>query len=179
MARVTRAVISGLSGLVFSAAMFLQLSTFATGSVRLAWNPVPDPGVAGYNIHYGGASNAYTNESNVGRATNAFIAGLVEGATYYFAATTYSTTGLESPFSNEVSYKVPVLVALSLQIIKSNGLPVSLSISTTGLISGPWTLQFSPDMKTWTMVAHGTNQAVKILVPINSLPMQFFRLRGQ
>jgi len=55
-----------------------QLSVFATGSVTLAWNACTDPNVAGYNVYYGGASGAYTNEICAGNATNATISGLVE-----------------------------------------------------------------------------------------------------
>jgi hypothetical protein len=85
----------------------MPLSAFATGSVTLAWNASTDPIVAGYNVYYGGASGAYTNEISVGNATNATISGLVQGTTYYFAATTYAASGMESPFSSEVSYWVP------------------------------------------------------------------------
>src|SRR5208283_5100246 len=42
-----------------------------------------------------------------GNATNMTVSGLVEGNTYYFAATTYNSSGIQSPFSNEVSYSVP------------------------------------------------------------------------
>jgi hypothetical protein len=88
----------------------MQLSAFAAGSVTLAWNPSTDPIVAGYNIYYGGASATYTNEIPVGNATNVTISGLVPGATYYFAATTYSAAGVESAFSSEVSCLVPLNV---------------------------------------------------------------------
>ncbi|MGO8837376.1 MAG: fibronectin type III domain-containing protein, partial [Limisphaerales bacterium] len=87
-----------------------QLSAFAAGSVNLAWNPTTDSTVVGFNIYYGGASATYTNEFSVGMATNATISGLVPGATYYFAATTYNAAGLESPFSAEISYLVPPIV---------------------------------------------------------------------
>ena len=86
----------------------LQLSAFATGSVTLAWNASTNPNVAGYNVYYGGASGAYTNKICAGNATNATISGLVQGATYYFAATTYVASGIESPFSSEVSSLVPL-----------------------------------------------------------------------
>ena len=86
----------------------MQLSAFATGSVTLAWNASTNPIVAGYNVYYGGASGTYTNEISAGNATNATISGLVEGTTYYFAATTYTSSGVESPFSSEVSYQVPL-----------------------------------------------------------------------
>jgi len=87
--------------------VIMQLSAFGAGSVTLAWDPSADPLVVGYNVYYGGASGTYTNEISSGNATNATIAGLVPGATYYFAATTYNAAGMESSFSSEVSYLVP------------------------------------------------------------------------
>ena len=83
----------------------------------MAWNACTDPNVAGYNVYYGGASGAYTNEICAGNATNATISGLVEGATYYFAATTYAASGMESPFSSEVSYLVPLNVPIVVPIV--------------------------------------------------------------
>jgi len=90
----------------------MQLSAFATGSVTLAWNASTDPSVAGYNIYYGGTSGNYTNEICAGNATNATISGLVQGTTYYFAATSYASSGMESSFSSEVSYLVPMNVPI-------------------------------------------------------------------
>ena len=63
-------------------------SVLGTQSVTLAWNPVTNANVAGYNIYYGSASGNYTNVTSVGNVTNATISGLTEGATYYFATTT-------------------------------------------------------------------------------------------
>ena len=97
-----------LIGTLFGAAQFCA---FATGSVTLAWIPSADPSVVGYNLYYGGASGVYTNTIQAANSTNAIVSGLVDGATYYFAATAYDSTGLESPFSNEASYVVPLTVA--------------------------------------------------------------------
>ena len=125
----------------------MPLSAFATGSVTLAWNASTDPSVAGYNVYYGGASGAYTNEISVGNATNATISGLVQGTTYYFAATTYAASGMESPFSSEVSYLVPMNVPIvnqpptlnainNLAMNENAGLQtVSLSGITSGAIN--------------------------------------------
>jgi hypothetical protein len=83
-------------------------SAFATASVTLAWQPSTDASVVGYNVYYGGASETYTNKISAGSAMSAVVSNLVPGATYYFAATAYDSTGLESPFSNEASYAVPL-----------------------------------------------------------------------
>ncbi|HUA38790.1 MAG TPA: fibronectin type III domain-containing protein, partial [Candidatus Sulfopaludibacter sp.] len=85
-------------------------SVLGTQSVTLGWNPATNANVAGYNIYYGSASGNYTNLTFVGNVTNATIAGLAQGATYYFAATTLGTSGLESGYSSEVSYTVPSTV---------------------------------------------------------------------
>lgn len=77
--------------------------------VQLAWNQTTDPSVTGYNVYWGGASGAYTNFADVGMATNVVIWGLTPEATYYFAATCYAS-GMESPFSNEAVYTVPIPV---------------------------------------------------------------------
>ena len=87
-------------------ALLIQLPAFAQ-NVTLAWNPSTDPTVVGYNIYYGGASGNYTNTLDAGNATNITVSGLVVGDTYYFAATSYNSSGVESPFSSEVSYSVP------------------------------------------------------------------------
>ncbi len=85
----------------------IQLPALATQSVTLAWNPSTDSTVVGYNIYYGGASHNYTNTLSAGNATNMTIPGLAGGTTYYFAATSYNGSGVQSPFSSEVSYLVP------------------------------------------------------------------------
>ena len=82
-------------------------SAFATGSVTLAWNPSISTNVAGYKIYYGLASGVYNNTISVGSSTNVTVTGLVEGTTYYFAATAVDALGVESQFSNETSYSVP------------------------------------------------------------------------
>lgn len=76
-------------------------------NVTLAWNPSTDSSVTGYSLYYGGASGTYTNKTNTGSATNATVAGLMSGNTYFFAVTAYNSSGLESLPSAEVAYTVP------------------------------------------------------------------------
>jgi hypothetical protein len=85
---------------------------FGAQSVTFAWDPVTNADLAGYNVYYGSASHTYTNITSVGNVTNATISGLMEGATYYFAATALNTSGLESTFSDEVPYTVPNTVPI-------------------------------------------------------------------
>ncbi len=45
---------------------------------------------------------------NAGNTTVATVSGLIEGGTYYFAATAYDTSALESDFSSENNYTAPI-----------------------------------------------------------------------
>ena len=75
--------------------------------VTLEWNPSTDKTVVGYKIYYGTMSGIYTVVVSVGNATNCtlklplFSSKLVR---FFFAATDYNIQGVQSPFSNEVSY---------------------------------------------------------------------------
>ncbi len=77
---------------------------FGEGSVSLTWDRSAGTNIAGYRIHYGTTSHTYSNVIEAGTSTNATVSGLINGATYYFAATAYDTSNLESDYSTEVSY---------------------------------------------------------------------------
>jgi hypothetical protein len=64
-------------------------------------------GVSGYRLYQGGTSRVYTNWVDSGSTTQATISGLTVGKTYYFAATAYNSSGVESDYSSEVAYTVP------------------------------------------------------------------------
>jgi len=160
----------------------LMLSPFfvqASGVVTLGWNPSPDPLIASYNIYYGGSSGIYTNKLAVGNAaTNITISGLVGGQTYYFAATAIDATGLETAYSSEVACLIPTRSVMYLALNRSNGVPVSVSVTVSGMIPVPWTLQTSTNLVGWTTLAQGTNLPVNFLVPVGQLACRFFRLLG-
>ncbi len=81
----------------------------ALGSVSLNWQPPTQnedgttlTDLAGYKIYYGKNSGAYQNEvviTNPG--TTGFVVDNLLPDTYYFAATAFNATGVESSFSAE------------------------------------------------------------------------------
>lgn len=72
------------------------------GEVRLAWDGVADPRVAGYELHFGTKPRAYS-QSVFTSSTSTMIDGLQGGPSYFFAvrACTSDRTTC-SAFSNEV-----------------------------------------------------------------------------
>ncbi len=110
--------------LSISLTVLSQISSFAAGSVVLAWDASPDAAVVGYRVYFGPGSGNYTNSATIGNATSATFNNLVDGATYYFAAVSYDASGVESDFSNEISYTVPAV---------TNGTPTLNAISNVTL----------------------------------------------
>jgi hypothetical protein len=79
------------------------------GQASLAWNASPGPFVAGYYVHYGLASHAYTWTIDVGNRTDHTVLNLGAGQTYFFAVTAYDAARNESQPSNEVSATISVV----------------------------------------------------------------------
>ena len=120
---------------VAAAAAFPAAAVDRAGvSVTLAWEWSTNSDVVGYNLYYGVASQTYTNRIQVGNVTNATISGLVSGTTYFFAATATDSVGLESEFSNEVTYTVkPVLVVTADNVSRPYG---ATNVTLTGTLTG-------------------------------------------
>jgi len=91
--------------------VFILLFLFTTigfsNTVSLQWDANSEPDVAGYKIYYGTNSGIYFVSIDVGNVTTTTVGNLKPGITYYFAATAYNVSRLESDRSNEVSYTVP------------------------------------------------------------------------
>jgi hypothetical protein len=85
-------------------------STATGASASLIWDPVQDPTVTGYSVHYGTQSAgqpglcAYEDSKFV-TGPSATITGLDPSTRYFFAVSAYN--GLEGPCSNEVSTVTP------------------------------------------------------------------------
>lgn len=89
----------------------ISSSASPTGAVvSLAWDPVQDPTVYAYHVHYGRQSTgqpgscSYSDSVSVSSPSVA-IDGLDPDTRYYFAVSAYN--GVNGPCSNEVSTVTP------------------------------------------------------------------------
>jgi hypothetical protein len=116
-----RAVLVTLTGLILSGCLEkvdpisnsggIIRSGFGSGSVTLSWQPPtenadgsPLTDLSGYNIYVGTNSNTYDymeiRLDNPGLIT--YVVENLDPGTYYFAATAFNSSGVESAFSREV-----------------------------------------------------------------------------
>ncbi len=85
----------------------ISTSATPTGAiVSLAWDPVQDPTVYGYHVHFGTQSSGQLGSCNYSDSMfvsnpSATITGLDPQTRYFFAVSAYN--GLSSACSNEVS----------------------------------------------------------------------------
>jgi hypothetical protein len=125
------------------------------------------------------ASGTYTDMVNPGNATSVTISGLVAGATYYFAATSYDILGMESDFSNEASYTVPGVFVPVVKILRTplNGQVV---LGVTGQVGHTYQVQASRLLADWvtigTVTAGATGSTEFIDINGGILPALFYRL---
>jgi len=87
-------------------AMLILVGTVAAGAERLtlAWDPSPSADVVGYRVYYGTNTRSYRFVTNGGLVLTQSVV-LPWRGRWFFAATAYDTNGLESDFSNEVSWE--------------------------------------------------------------------------
>lgn len=100
---------------IFLAALAMSVMSAGpalAGDATLSWaapttytNGTPLTDLAGYKVHYGTASGAYTQTTDVGKVTTYKVSNL-PNATYFFAVSAYNTAMAESGYSSEVSKSV-------------------------------------------------------------------------
>jgi hypothetical protein len=153
-----------LCALVLLVLLWFSTPAGAQSAVTLAWNPVPNPAIAGYRLYLGSSSQNYTNMIDAGNATQQTVPGLHPGATYHFAVTAYDVLGLESAYSSEVAYTVPVtnspppVVRISLL---NGGV---LQVTGIGQPGSTYAVDASQDFLGWTVVATATADGTGVFV---------------
>jgi hypothetical protein len=142
---------------LFSGLLFLSgVQVSSAAKVSLAWDTDPDPTVVGYKVYYGATSGVYTNSIDVGDVTSATLSNLVDGVTYYFSATAYDTTGLESDYSAEVvgampSPNAPPTLNAITSFAVNEGAPLQ-TVNLSGITSGS-----TNELQTLTVTASSSN----------------------
>ena len=168
--------------LVNTILLLVSLSCYAAvpsmgQSVELAWNPSRGSTIAGYRLYYGGASQTYTNTVDAGNATSVTVSNLTAGSTYFFAVTAYDLIGLESEFSQEISYTVPASARLEVRPLAGG----QMLVTGRGPVGYSYDIQTSRDCQNWavtgkaTMDANGTFQFTDAEAATNAL--RYYRLR--
>jgi hypothetical protein len=98
-----------------NASWVMQMATFqtvasvpSTHSVAISWSPSPSTDVAYYRVYRGTVSGGpYSLLATNITASTYTDTNVQSGATYYYVATTVSTDGLESIFSNQLNSVIP------------------------------------------------------------------------
>jgi hypothetical protein len=149
--------------------------TARAGSVTLAWNPSTNSDVAGYTVYYGEASGDYSSSVDAGPNLSATITGLTPGVTYYFVALAYDANGDESPFSNEITDRLPILPSIVTQPAAQTavaGAPVMLAVTACGdpPLSFQWLDGISPipgataSVLSWPQIGNANAGAYAVIV---------------
>ena len=87
------------------AALVMALAVAASAQrLTLAWDASPCACAASYRLYYGTNTRSYQFVTNTGLMLAQSVV-LPHGGRWFFAATAYSTNGLESDFSSEVSWE--------------------------------------------------------------------------
>ena len=163
--------------LIIALTLLAGLVGTRAASISLAWNPSSDTNVTGYNIYYGTASGVYTNEAAVGNVAVTTISNLTYGVSYYFAVTAVDSEGDESGFSNEATFTIPGILALS-----AGANPGDPMLITFPVASGHWyEVQASVDLQSWTTIwqtdMESSNNVIQFSDPdTSSFPSRFYRL---
>ena len=183
--------------------LLASISAFS-GQVKLCWEPSCDSAVTGYKIYYGWSSNSlpqigvgstyfpcrgtsypntfYSSDLvrcvDAGNTNTITLTNLLEGMYYFFTATSYDSSGMESDFSNQAIYRVPFaytnggplpLVTMSIADYETNWFAspiISTNIKTGAVFTNYYSLKiktfrFQDDLvipTNWTVV-QSTNLA--------------------
>jgi fibronectin type 3 domain-containing protein len=76
-------------------------------TITVEWDASTSTNVVSYNIYYGIGHGQYTNRVQITSGLTIRITLAERGLKYYLAATAVDSTGLESDFSNEITYTAP------------------------------------------------------------------------
>ncbi len=100
------------AGSIFFLLILLNANILCAATATLSWSPPTANAdgsnltdLNGYVIYIGTSPDDYTQSIDVGNVNTYILSDLVSDITYYFAVTSYDTSGNESDYSNQASIK--------------------------------------------------------------------------
>ena len=96
--------------------ILLTCLSVAAGQVTILWDANPEPDITGYKVYIGTESRNYSETIQVIDGTSVSLDTFVEGITYFCNVTAYNFAGLESDFSEELVFTVPLSPPSNLKI---------------------------------------------------------------
>lgn len=157
-------------GALLLAAMFPGTAS----PVRLEWNAVDEPGIAGYRLYY---QQVYSDEPtvvDVGRSTSLGLGTLSPSTTYVFWVTAYNSLGIESLPSKLISYNT---APANLQ---SEMTSTGINLSVRARVGETLALYDSADLQTWRLLSLHNNTTGTVRIShdfdFGTGPRRFFRL---
>lgn len=160
---------------------FLSLAA-EPGSITLGWDPDPIHQVSGYKVYYGTQSGVYTYSLNVGLSTEATLGNLVNGQQYFCVVTAYNAAGLESGYSEELTftYDSGDPAGGSFRVSKLTfGADQLVHLEVEGMSGGTAEVYASSDLTTWTLVGSYTLESGTLTIrdPEGAgAPKRFYKL---
>ena len=149
----------------------------AEQSVSLAWDANAETNIVGYRLYYGTTSQSLTKTADAGTQLTVTVTGLQEGVTYYFAVTARNSDGLESDFSDQVSYTVP---SFSLLLNSPANSQDPMRLRFDAVLGHAYEIVATEDFETWTTLYYTTPSANGWMeyadVESPALPKRFYRL---
>ena len=131
--------------LIFAAVMPVEVKS---AQATLAWDYTAS-GAAGFVLYCGSASGVYSTRIDVGNTTTFTVTGLTPGSTYYCAATAYDPGRIESAYSAEVVFSIPISPPASAPPTVASRTP---ALNATGVaVSTPVTATFSESVQQSTI----------------------------
>ena len=110
----------------------------ADQNVSLQWNANTGTNTVGYYLYLGTSSSNYTSKFDVGNNTTATLTGLTgKSITYYFAATAYDSSRMESPPSNQAQFTTSSNAGPTLAPVPSINGNVNSLVLITNSVSDP------------------------------------------
>lgn len=143
-----------LSGIMVCLMIFLDANSLFAASAVLSWDSSTTSAdgsqlndLAGYKVYYGTESGNYSGSIDVGNVVTYQVNNLSPGATYYFVATAYDTTGNESQYSAEINKTFPG---------SDTAYPVISGVQASGITDSSVTVSWTTDEASDTKVQYGT-----------------------